>query len=102
MSGVGVTSLDTDELRDELAAWQVAVAEAELADGRHHLLGGSFTVADLLLATCLDWAAFYGEKLSAPLESYRGRMASRDAYRRAWEVNFPAAVLEQLRAQRAQ
>jgi glutathione S-transferase len=79
---------------------QVAVAEATLASAGPHLLGEPFTVADVLLTTCLDWAAFYGEELSAALEAYRQRTTSRRSYRRAFEVNFPPAVLEQLRAAR--
>ncbi len=80
---------------------QVAVAEAELVRRGPHLLGEPFQVADVLLASCLDWARFYGESLSAPLEAYRERCASRPAYARAFAVNFPPEVMAQLAAQRA-
>lgn len=80
---------------------QVAVAEAELGDGRPYLLGGSFQVADVLLTSCLDWARFYGESLPPALEAYRQRTAEREGYRRAFAVNFPPEVMQQLLAQRA-
>ena len=79
---------------------QASVVEAELGDGRAHLLGEPFSVADVLLATTLDWAVFYGESLSTTLESYRARATSRESYGRAFRANFPPAVMEQLRSQR--
>ena len=56
---------------------QASVVEAELGDGRAHLLGEPFSVADVLLATTLDWAVFYGESLSTTLESYRAHPSIR-------------------------
>jgi glutathione S-transferase len=79
---------------------QVAVAGAELADGRSFLLGETFSGADILLGSCLDWAVFYGEPLSAGLEAYRIRLGARDAYRRAYAANFPPEVMQALLEQR--
>lgn len=60
--------------------------------GRAFLLGDAFTGADVLLTTCLDWAHFYSLPLADGLAEYRTRTTSRDAYRRAFEVNYrPAA-----------
>jgi len=78
---------------------QASVAEEELGDGRTHLLGDAFSVADLLLATTLVWAVFYGESLGETLEAYRLRATSRESYGPAFQANFPAGVLEQLREQ---
>jgi len=79
---------------------QAAVAEETLADGRAQLTGDSFRICDILLTSCLDWARFYGETLSAPLEAYRERNSSRDGYAKAFEANFPKDVLARLREQR--
>jgi glutathione S-transferase len=79
---------------------QASVVEAELRDGRTFLLGETFGVADVLLATTLVWAVFYAETLSETLEAYRVRTTSRESYGQAFQANFPPAVLEQLREQR--
>ncbi len=79
---------------------QVAVAGAELAGGHPFLLGETFTGADILLGSCLDWAVFYGEPLSAGLEAYRTRLGERDAYRRAYAANFSPEAKQALLAQR--
>jgi len=67
---------------------QVSTVEAALGDGRQHLLGDTFTGADILLATCLQWATFYGRALGDPLSAYLGRVMSRPAYRRAAAINY--------------
>ena len=43
--------------------------------GREYLLGGSFTIADLNVASVLSWAALAGLDL-APLAAARGWLAS--------------------------
>jgi glutathione S-transferase len=67
---------------------QVATVELALADGRPHLLGDVFTGADVLLGTCLDWAAFYGRALGDGLAAYRSRLVGRPAYARAAAINY--------------
>ena len=64
-------------------------AEITLADGRQFLLGGHFTGADMLLATCLAWARFYKLSLSESLEAYLERATSRTAYASASAANAP-------------
>ena len=51
---------------------QVETVERTLADGRPHLLGDTFTGADILLGTCLQWATFYGRALGDGLTAYLG------------------------------
>jgi glutathione S-transferase len=71
--------------------------ERRLVDGRSHLLGGEFTVADLLLKTCLDWAAFvYQMPLPDLLVAYSLRVAERPAYAKAMQQNFPPEIMNQL------
>lgn len=55
-----------------------------------YLMGDQFSVADILLMTCLDWAVTDRIPLSDTLHQYRSRVASRPAYQKALERNFPA------------
>ena len=66
---------------------QVAVA-AHTLERQPYLLGDSFSAADLVLMTCLDWASVYGFALAEALESYRLRIHERQAYRSAAKLNF--------------
>ncbi len=55
-----------------------------------YLMGDRFSVADILLMTCLDWAVTDRIPLSDTLHKYRSRVAVRPAYQKALERNFPA------------
>ncbi|MCZ6852866.1 MAG: glutathione S-transferase family protein [Gammaproteobacteria bacterium] len=66
---------------------QVAVAESRLTE-QAYLLGDTFTAADLLLMTCLDWAEIYGITLAETFEPYRDRIHQRPAFQRSAELNF--------------
>ncbi len=57
--------------------------------GAPYLFGDLLSVADILLMTCLDWAALSGMPLPSTLSSYRERIAQRSAYQAAMEKNFP-------------
>jgi glutathione S-transferase len=67
---------------------QVATVEGALGDGRPFLLGDAFTGADILLASCLQWATFYGRPLGDRLSAYLGRVMARPAYGRAAAINY--------------
>lgn len=74
-----------------------AELERRLADGRPHLTGDTFTVADLLFKTCLDWAQQVCRiPIPASFDAYSKRLGARAAYRRAVETNFPPEVLATL------
>lgn len=66
---------------------QVAVAERRLTE-QSYLLGDSFTAADLVLMTCLDWAEIYGIKLAETFQPYRDRIHQRPAFQSARKLNF--------------
>jgi glutathione S-transferase len=70
--------------------------ERRLADGRPFLLGGGFTVADLLLKTCLDWGGFSQLALPKSLTAYSASLGERPAYQIAMKKNFTAASLAAL------
>jgi len=61
---------------------------ARIGGDRPYLLGDRLSVADILLMTCLDWAASCGLSLPAPVAHYRQRVALRPAYRAALIKNF--------------
>jgi glutathione S-transferase len=54
-----------------------------------YLLSDRLSAADILLMTCLDWAALAGISLPADLSPYRRRIAQRPAYKAAIKKNFP-------------
>ena len=52
------------------------------------LMGDRLSPADVLLTSCLDWAARYDIALPEFLNGYRDRMTARPAYQAAVAVNF--------------
>jgi glutathione S-transferase len=70
-------------------ATQLAHAERALQDGRPFLVGGRLSTADMLLATCLDWAVSYRVPVTAACRRYLERITSRPAYGAAVEANAP-------------
>ena len=68
---------------------QVAVPEAEMADGRPYLLGEQFTMADIFLTTCLTWGIRYEQPVPELLLAYRVRMTERSAYKSAFSICYP-------------
>lgn len=62
---------------------------AEYLDQHEYLMPQGFALPDLMLMSCLDWAAFYGVDLPEPLKLYQSRIATREAYARAMPINFP-------------
>lgn len=68
---------------------QVASVAATLDDGRAWLMGERFTGADILLTTCLTWAARLEQPLAPSLEAYRDRAIARPAYIAAEAANHP-------------
>jgi glutathione S-transferase len=67
---------------------QVATVDSALADGRQFLLGSTFTGADILLGTCLQWASFYGRALGDGVTAYSNRVFARPAYTKAAAINY--------------
>jgi glutathione S-transferase len=70
--------------------------ERRLAGKATYLLGESFQVADLLLKTCLDWAAICGIPIPDALQPYSERIASRPAYSKAIAINFTPEAMTAL------
>lgn len=70
---------------------QVRVAEQALVES-DYLLGPTFSAADLILMTCLDWARAYKIQLSAGFDGYRERIRQRPAFKAAMTLNFSIAA----------
>jgi glutathione S-transferase len=70
-------------------ATQLRHAERALQDGRLFLVGGRFTTADMLLATCLTWAVDYRVPVTAACLTYMKRITSRSACRASVAANIP-------------
>jgi glutathione S-transferase len=73
-------------------AAQLRHAEQALQDGRRFLVGERFSTADILLTTCLTWAADYGVPVTPACLAYAERITSRPAYRAALTANQPRTV----------
>ena len=54
-----------------------------------YIFGALLSSDDILLATCLEWAALANIALPAELAGYRQRIAQRPAFRAAMKINFP-------------
>lgn len=62
---------------------------AQHLGGSEYLMEQGFSLPDLLLVSCLDWAIFYGVALPVELVAYRDRIATRPAYEKAMQINYP-------------
>ena len=62
-----------------------------IAKSGQYLMGDQFSVADILLMTCLEWAVIERIPLSEPLHEYRRRVAVRPAFQKALIRNFPTS-----------
>jgi glutathione S-transferase len=66
------------------------LAVANSLNGNEHLVGGRFTVADVLVGTALQFTVRAGiaDELSPTLKDYVGRLAQRPAFQRAVKRTF--------------
>ena len=64
------------------------VVEAHL-EGREYVLDRGFSLADIMLTTCLTWADAYGATLQPRAADYVRRLTSREGYLRARNINYP-------------
>jgi glutathione S-transferase len=61
---------------------------ARIGSDTPYLFGDRLSVADVLLMTCLDWAASCDISVPETVSSYRQRVALRPAYQAALKKNF--------------
>ena len=58
---------------------------------RDFVLGDRFGLADIILVSCLDWAARYDFDLQDSLLRYRDSITQRQAYRKAYAINYSSS-----------
>lgn len=73
------------------AARHLQVLGEYLAD-REYLMADGFSLPDILLMTCLDWAMFYDVATPPALQQYRNKIAQRPAYQKAMMINYKAMM----------
>ena len=71
---------------------QLPIIEEALAKG-DFLCGHDFGLADILLVSCLDWSTIYQIELPKNTIDYLKKIRSRDAYKRAFEINYKDLIL---------
>jgi glutathione S-transferase len=71
----------------EYAARHLGIV-AQLIGDEETVLPEGFSLADVLLMTCVIWAEAYGVTVPDSLIAYRQRIGVRPAYQRASEINF--------------
>jgi glutathione S-transferase len=91
----GASEVACDAARDYFLR-SLGEMERRLCDARSHLLGSEFSVADILLKSCLDWASFVGIEIPEFFDDYSQRLAQRPAYATAMAINFTPAALAAL------
>ena len=72
---------------EEYCREQIVAMAPRIADADPYLFGERIGVADILLATCLDWADRYGIDLPDACAAYVGRAKARPAYAAAEASN---------------
>lgn len=68
---------------------QMRSVEHALADGRRFLVGGQFSIADIMLCSCLTWASACRIPLADTALAYSKHLTARPAYRQANAANAP-------------
>jgi glutathione S-transferase len=66
----------------------IEVMASRVGGDNTYLLGNRLSVADILLMTCLDWAAWCGISLPERVAHYQQRVALRPAYQAALKKNL--------------
>jgi glutathione S-transferase len=67
---------------------QVNAVSSQVADAGTYLFGAEFSIADIMLTTCLDAGRRYEIELPEALVAYLNRVEKRPAYRQAFELNY--------------
>lgn len=74
--------------------------ERRFADDRPYLLGDTFSVADLVVKSCVDWAAaLYELPVPQSLAAWSKRVAERPAFGQAMKTNYTAKAMAAIRGE---
>ena len=76
----------------DYALKHLAIVDRHMSSN-NFVMGREFGLADIILASTLDWAHVYGFDLTDALVRYRHKISDRPAYQRAYAVNYPKAAV---------
>lgn len=76
----------------EYFAYQLSRMERTIRATGEFLMGGAFSIADVLLKTNLDAARHYQIELSPFYSEWSDRIGARGAYRETFKANYPGRV----------
>ena len=74
---------------------QIDTMEERFQAAGPFLMGDRFSIADIVLVSCLDFARVYDFAFSDHLTEYRARMRARPAYRESFALNYPGKTIEE-------
>ncbi len=77
---------------EEYCLKQMTAVTPRIAEADPYLFGDRLAAADILVATCIEWAGDYGISLAGPCLDYLDRTRERPAYRTAREVTYGTAA----------
>ena len=68
---------------------QINAAAEKMTSNGPYIMGSSFSIADILLTSCLDWAVAYRLSIPAKMEAYRALAHERQGYQKALKITYP-------------
>ena len=71
---------------------QITAATKKMDNSGPYVLGRNFSVADILLSSCLDWAIAYELGVPDVMLRYREIVHERHAYQKALTINYPNGI----------
>jgi len=71
---------------------QIGAASKRMTDGCAYLVENQFSIADILMTSCLDWATLYEIDVPEIVHKYREHVRKRPGYQDAKKVNFPNGI----------
>ena len=71
---------------------QITAATKKMDNSGPYVLGRNFSVADILLSSCLDWAIAYELGVPDEMLRYREIIHRRHAYQKALTINYPNGI----------
>ena len=75
---------------------QIGAACKRIKKGAMYLIENQFSIADILLTSCLDWAVAYEIDLPDLMRSYREKIHKRPKFQDAFAINFPDGLPKSL------
>ena len=83
------------EAAEDYFKHQMETMEQRFQETGPFLMGDRFSIADIVLVSCLDFARGYAIALSDHLSEYRARIRARPAYGASFALNYPGRTLDE-------